>query len=92
MIVFTDVETPPETKVSGKAKRTPASSAMLARMEQELQQCREELQTTREEMQTSQEELKSANEELQSTNEELTTSEDRGHRGLMKQRRSRHEK
>ncbi len=85
MIVFTDVETPPETKVSGKAKRTPASSAMLARREQELQQCREE-------MQTSQEELKSANEELQSTNEEPTTSEDRGHRGLMKQRRSRHEK
>jgi two-component system CheB/CheR fusion protein len=67
MIVFTDVETLPETKVSGKAKRTPASSAMLARMEQELQQCREDLQTTHEEMQTSQEELKSANEELQST-------------------------
>jgi two-component system CheB/CheR fusion protein len=67
MIVFTDVETLPETKVSGKAKRTPASSAMLARMEKELQQCREDLQTTREEMQTSQEELKSANEELQST-------------------------
>jgi hypothetical protein len=40
MIVFTDVETPPETKVSGKAKRTPASSAMLARMERELQQAR----------------------------------------------------
>jgi two-component system CheB/CheR fusion protein len=74
MIVFTDVETPPETKVSGKAKRTPASSAMLARMEQELEQARQDLQTTREEMQTSQEELKSANEELQSANEELQSS------------------
>jgi len=74
MIVFTDVETPPETKVSGKAKRTPASGALLAQMEQELQQCREDLQTTREEMQTSQEELKSANEELQSTNEELQST------------------
>jgi len=74
MIVFTDVETPPETKVSGKAKRTPASSAMLARVEQELEQARQDLQTTREEMQTSQEELKSANEELQSANEELQSS------------------
>ena len=74
MIVFTDVETPPETKLSGKAKRTPASSAMLARVEQELEQARQDLQTTREEMQTSQEELKSANEELQSANEELQSS------------------
>jgi len=30
-------DAPSETKVSGKAKRTPASSAMLAWMEQELQ-------------------------------------------------------
>jgi len=74
MIVFTDVATPPETKVSGKAKRTPASGALLTQMEQELHQCREDLQTTREEMQTSQEELKSANEELQSTNEELQST------------------
>ena len=74
MIVFTDVAKPPETKVSGKAKRTPASGALLVQMEQELQQCRENLQTTREEMQTSQEELKSTNEELQSTNEELQST------------------
>jgi PAS domain-containing protein len=74
MIVFTDVAKPPETKVSGKAKRTPASGALLAQMEQELQQCREDLHTTREEMQTSQEELKSTNEELQSTNEELQST------------------
>ena len=74
MIVFTDVAKPPETKVSGKAKRTPASGALLAQMEQELQQCREDLHTTREEMQTSQEELKSSNEELQSTNEELQST------------------
>ncbi|MBU1205735.1 MAG: PAS domain-containing protein [Proteobacteria bacterium] len=47
--------------------------ALLAQMEQELQQCREELETTCEEMQTSREELQSTNEELQSSNEELTT-------------------
>jgi chemotaxis methyl-accepting protein methylase len=48
--------------------------ALLAQMEQELQQCREELETTCEEMQNSQEELKSTNEELQSTNEELQST------------------
>ena len=74
MIVFTDVGTLHETKVLGKAKRTPASGVLLTQMEQELQQCREDLQTTRKEMQTSQEELKSANEELQSTNEELQST------------------
>jgi two-component system CheB/CheR fusion protein len=74
MVVFTDVATPPETKVSGKAKRTPASGAPLAQRERELGQARHEVQTIREEMQTSQEELKSANEELQSTNEELQST------------------
>jgi two-component system CheB/CheR fusion protein len=74
MIVFTDVATTPETKVSGKAKRTPASGALPAQMEQELKQVREDLQTTREEMLTFQEEAKSANEELQSTNEELQST------------------
>ncbi len=83
MIVFTEVATPPETKPPGKASRSPASRALLAQMELELEQARLEVRTIREEMQTSQEELKSsneelqsANEELQSTNEELTTSKE----------------
>jgi chemotaxis methyl-accepting protein methylase len=74
MIVFTDVTTPPETKVLGKAKRPPASGALLAQMERELEQARQEVQAIREEMQTSQEELKSSNEELQSTNEEIQST------------------
>ncbi|WP_286350917.1 PAS domain-containing protein [Geobacter sulfurreducens] len=74
MIVFTDVATPPEKKATGRARNSPAGSARVLELEQELRQVREELQTTREEMQSSQEELKSTNEELQSTNEELTTS------------------
>ena len=74
MIVFTDVATPLETKVSGKAKRPPTSGALLAQMERELEQARQEVQAIREEMQTSQEELKSTNEELQSTNEELQST------------------
>jgi two-component system CheB/CheR fusion protein len=74
MIVFTDVAAPQEAKGSGIARKTPASGARLAQMEEELQQAREELRSTREEMQTSQEELKSTNEELQSTNEELQST------------------
>ena len=81
MVVFTDVATPPDTKVRAKAKGHAAGNARMAALEQDLEQARQELQTDREEMQTSQEEtmsaheeLQSANEELQSTNEELTTS------------------
>jgi two-component system, chemotaxis family, CheB/CheR fusion protein len=74
MIVFTDVAAPPEAKVSGTTRRTPAGSARAAQMEEELKRAREELRSTREEMQTSQEELKSTNEELQSTNEELQST------------------
>jgi len=74
MIVFTDVDTPPETKGSGKAKGAPATSAQMTALEVDLDQLRQELRTTREEMQTFQEEAKSANEELQSTNEELQST------------------
>ena len=74
IIVFTDVAAPPETKAPGTTRRTPAGSARVAQMEEELERAREELRSTREEMQTSQEELKSANEELQSTNEELQST------------------
>jgi two-component system CheB/CheR fusion protein len=74
MVVFTDVEAPPETKASGLTRRTPTGAARLEQMEEEVRQAREELHTTREEMQTSQEELKSTNEELQSTNEELQST------------------
>ena len=74
MIVFADVPASPDTKSSGRSRRTPASAARLAQMEEEVQQAREELRSTREEMQTSQEELKSTNEELQSTNEELQST------------------
>jgi two-component system CheB/CheR fusion protein len=74
MILFTDVATPPETKVTGKTPRAPAPSAQVPELERNLEQARQELHTTREEMQTSQEELKSTNEELQSTNEELQST------------------
>lgn len=74
MIVFTDVAAPPEKKATGRSRNSPAGSARVLELEQELQQVREELQTTREEMQSSQEELKSTNEELQSTNEELQST------------------
>ncbi|MCM2264585.1 MAG: PAS domain-containing protein [Desulfuromonadales bacterium] len=74
MIVFTDVATPLESKAPGRSRTSPAGSARVHELEQELEQLREELQTTREEMQSSQEELKSTNEELQSTNEELQST------------------
>ena len=74
MIVFTDVATPPEAKVSGKAKRSSAAGTALAQMEQELQQARQEVQIARDEMQIFQEEARSANEEMQSTNEELQST------------------
>jgi len=73
MIVFTEGP-PPDAKLPGKARRTAANPAALARREQELRHARDELHTTREQMQTSQEELKSVNEELQSTNEELQST------------------
>ncbi|GFE60642.1 chemotaxis protein CheB [Geobacter sp. AOG2] len=74
MIVFNDVATPLEKKVSGRSRSATAGSARVVELEQELQKLREALQTTREEMQSSQEELKSTNEELQSTNEELQST------------------
>ena len=74
MVVFTDVEAPPERKAPGRIPITRTRSARITELERELQEAREELQTTREEMQTSQEELKSTNEELQSTNEELQST------------------
>ncbi len=86
LIVFSDVETSPETKkVSGKVSGRPKPGSVrgirAAELERELRQTREELRVAREEMQTSREDLKSineelqsANEELQSTNEELSTS------------------
>ena len=74
LIVFTDVATPPEQKIKGRARSASSDNGRTLDQEKELQQCREELQTTREEMQTSQEELKSSNEELQSTNEELQST------------------
>jgi len=73
LIIFKDVEMPPETK-PGKTSRISGHSARVAEIEREFEQAREELRITREEMQTSQEELKSTNEELQSTNEELQST------------------
>jgi two-component system CheB/CheR fusion protein len=74
MVVFADVDTPPEPQTAGKTPRASARGAGLAALERELQQAREDIQATREQMQMSQEELKSANEELQSTNEELQST------------------
>jgi len=80
MIVFTDVDTTPKTRTTGKRTK---GSERVAELEQELDNARHEVQSIREEMQSSQEELKSSheemqstNEELQSTNEELTTSKE----------------
>lgn len=70
LVAFSEVPAPS----SRKTRPSPANSARLIQLEQELQHSQEELQTTREEMQTSQEELKSTNEELQSTNEELQST------------------
>ncbi|PKM88586.1 MAG: chemotaxis protein CheB [Firmicutes bacterium HGW-Firmicutes-12] len=74
MIVFTDVVTLPEFKITGTSKRSPARSQREEELERELMQEHQELQVTRTEMQASYEELKSFNEELQSTNEELQST------------------
>ena len=71
MIVFRDIETSPEAKVSGEVKPPSAGDTMLAEMGQELRQARQELGIARDEMQVFQEEARSATEELQSTNEEM---------------------
>ena len=80
MIAFTDRPAAPAVAPPSKQGR---SSAIVAKLELELQTTREALQSTREAMQSSteertsaNEELQSTNEELQSTNEELTTSKE----------------
>ena len=72
MIVFTDVATSAEAKVSRKAKQS--SGAALIQMERELEQARQEARITRDEMQIFQEEARCANEEMQSMNEELQST------------------
>jgi two-component system CheB/CheR fusion protein len=72
MIVFTDV--PTDAKEADHPAKTPARSARLAELEQELLQVRAEARRIHEELQTSQEEFRSVNEERQSTNEELPTT------------------
>lgn len=74
MIVFTDLQTPPQKKTPSRSRTTSPDNPRRLELEQGLMQAREELATTREEMQSSQEELKSSNEELQSTNEELQST------------------
>ncbi len=74
MIVFTEVPAPSGAQAADRPSKSPARSARLAELEQELLQVRAEARATHEEMQTSQEELRSANEELQSTNEELQST------------------
>jgi chemotaxis methyl-accepting protein methylase/PAS domain-containing protein len=84
LIVFRDVDTPPEEKAATKAKRSPGNGDRTAKLEAELRQVQQELFDAREEMQqtnqetisAANEELQSTNEELQSTNEELTTSKE----------------
>ncbi len=84
LIVFRDVDTPPEEKAASKVKRSPGNGDQAAKLEAELRQAQQELFDAREEMQqtnreaisAANEELQSTNEELQSTNEELTTSKE----------------
>jgi two-component system CheB/CheR fusion protein len=74
MIVFSDVPSPAPARAADRARKAPARSARIEKLEQELLQVRGEARANHEEMQTSQEELRSANEELQSTNEELQST------------------
>lgn len=74
MVIFTEAAALPEKKAAPRSRTSPAFSARVSELEQQLRQVTEELQITREEMQSSQEELKSTNEELQSTNEELQST------------------
>ncbi len=74
MVVFREVQTLPEAKVSGEADLSSATATVLAEMEQELRQARQELGIARDEMQVVHEEARSANEELQSTNEEMQST------------------
>jgi chemotaxis methyl-accepting protein methylase/PAS domain-containing protein len=83
MMVFTDVVAPAVTKEIPRKPASPARSARVAELEQELRRAhaearalREEMQTAQEEFRSTNEELQSTNEELQSTNEELTTSKE----------------
>ena len=72
IIVFRDVATLPQAKVSGKARRSTAG--VLVQMERELEQARQEVRVSRDEMQIFQEEARCANEEMQSMNEELQST------------------
>jgi chemotaxis methyl-accepting protein methylase/archaellum component FlaC len=74
MMVFTEINLPPDLKATGKKRKPQPRSQRLTEVEQELQQARLELQNTREQMQTSHEELRSTNEEIQSTNEEMQST------------------
>ncbi|KJS88105.1 MAG: chemotaxis protein CheB [Peptococcaceae bacterium BICA1-8] len=74
MIVFTDVVTPPDTKIPNTTKRSSPRNLREMELERDLMQARQELQFSRTEIQASHEELKSFNEELQSTNEELQST------------------
>jgi two-component system CheB/CheR fusion protein len=74
MIVFKDVDMPPQPKITNTDNRVAAASRREIELERELMQAHQELDVTRTEMQASHEELKSFNEELQSTNEELQST------------------
>ena len=77
MVVFADAATPPAREARGrKTGQSPAESAQVAALTQELENARELMQTSEEELKSTNEELQSTNEELQSTNEELTTSKE----------------
>ncbi len=78
MIVFTDLPTPVEPKMTGRSikSKSPAHSSRVVELERQLQAALDLARTTREERQISQEELTSTNEELQSANEELQSTND----------------
>ncbi len=77
MVVFADAATPPIKETRGrKSGPSPAESARVVALTEELRSARELMQTSEEEPKSANEELQSTNEELQSTNEELTTSKE----------------
>lgn len=82
LVVFNDVDRPPESLKPSKSKGRPGSQQAaeleqaLVLAQQEMKALREERQTAHEELKSANEELQSTNEELQSTNEELTTSKE----------------
>ncbi|MCE5278517.1 MAG: chemotaxis protein CheB [Planctomycetaceae bacterium] len=72
VVFFEDASPPPSAQA--EVIRSPASEAIIKRLEEELQATQQDLQATIEELQSFNEELRAANEEVTATNEELESA------------------